>query len=117
MKLSVPTETAPREQRVALAPESVVRLIKQLKVEILVQRGAGLAAGFRDEAFEAGAARIVPGAAAALSGGEVVAKVQPPNGTEIEMIPAGTTVLSLMNPGRSCDLAEALETRVLTRLT
>ncbi|HWJ12938.1 MAG TPA: NAD(P) transhydrogenase subunit alpha [Gemmatimonadaceae bacterium] len=116
MKISVPTETAPHEQRVALAPESVVRLIKQLKVEILVQRGAGLAAGFRDEAFEAAGARIVPDAAAALSGGEVVAKVQPPNGTEIEMIPAGTTVLSLMNPGRSAALAEALASRRINSL-
>ena len=116
MKISVPTETAPHEQRVALAPESVVRLIKQLKVEILVQRGAGLAAGFRDEAFEAAGARIVPDAAAALSGGEVVAKVQPPNGTEIDMIPAGTTVISLMNPGRSAGLAESLASHRINSL-
>jgi NAD(P) transhydrogenase subunit alpha len=116
MKISVPTETAPHEQRVALAPESVSRLIKQLKVEILVQRGAGLAAGFRDDAFEAAGARIVPDAAAALSGGEVVAKVQPPNGTEIAMIPAGTTVISLMNPGRSSGLAEALASHRINSL-
>jgi NAD(P) transhydrogenase subunit alpha len=116
MKISVPTETAPHEQRVALAPESVSRLIKQLKVEILVQSGAGLAAGFRDDAFEAAGARIVPDAAAALSGGEVVAKVQPPNGTEIAMIPAGTTVISLMNPGRSSGLAEALASHRINSL-
>jgi H+-translocating NAD(P) transhydrogenase subunit alpha len=108
MKISVPTETAPHEQRVALAPESVSRLAKQLKVEILVQRGAGLAAGFRDEAFEAVGAKIVPDAASALGGAEVVAKVQPPNAAEIEMMPAGTTLVSLMNPGRSPGLAEAL---------
>src|SRR6478672_9862699 len=116
MKISVPTETAPHEQRVALAPESVVRLIKQLKVEILVQRGAGIAAGFRDDAFEAAGARIVPDAAAALSGGEVVAKVQPPNGTEIGMMPAGTTLISLMNPGRSGGLTEALASHRINSL-
>ena len=93
MKISVPTETAPHEQRVALAPESVGRLTKQLKVEVLVQRGAGLAAGFRDEAFEAAGAKIVADAAAALGGAEVVAKVQPPNAGEIAMMPAGTTLI------------------------
>jgi NAD(P) transhydrogenase subunit alpha len=116
MKISVPTETAPHEQRVALAPDSVGRLTKQLKVEILVQRGAGLAAGFRDDAFEAAGARIVPDAAAALGGAEVVAKVQPPNGTEIGMIPAGTTIISLMNPGRSAGLAESLANQKINSL-
>ena len=53
MKISVPTETAPREQRVALAPDSVARLVKQLKLEVVVQRGAGLRAGFRDDAYQA----------------------------------------------------------------
>lgn len=115
MKISVPTETAPHEQRVALAPDSVGRLTKQLKVEILVQRGAGLAAGFRDEAFEAAGAKIVPDVASALSG-DVVAKVQPPNGTEIDMIPAGATVVSLMNPGRSGGLAEALASHRINSL-
>src|SRR6476646_6754577 len=116
MKITAPTETAPHEQRVALAPESVSRLIKQLKVEILVQRGAGLAAGFRDDAFEAAGARIVPDAAAALGGAEVVAKVQPPNGTEIGMMPAGTTIISLMNPGRSAGLAESLANQKINSL-
>jgi NAD(P) transhydrogenase subunit alpha len=116
MKISVPTETAPHEQRVALAPESVARLTKQLKVEILVQSGAGLSAGFRDDAFEAAGAKIVPDAAAALGGAEVVAKVQPPNDTEIGMIPAGTTLISLMNPGRSAALAESLASHKINSL-
>jgi NAD(P) transhydrogenase subunit alpha len=116
MKISVPTETAPHEQRVALAPESVARLTKQLKVEILVQRGAGLSAGFRDDAFEAAGAKIVPDAAAALGGAEVVAKVQPPNETEIGMMAAGTTLISLMNPGRSAALAESLAVHKINSL-
>jgi NAD(P) transhydrogenase subunit alpha len=115
MKISVPTETAPHEQRVALAPDSVGRLTKQLKVEILVQRGAGLAAGFRDDAFEAAGATIVADAAAALRG-DVVAKVQPPNESEIAMMPAGTTLVSLMNPGRSAGLAESLASHGINSL-
>jgi NAD/NADP transhydrogenase alpha subunit len=82
MKISVPTETAPREQRVALAPDSVARIIKQQKLEIAVQKGAGLRAGFRDDAYTAAGATIVDDAAAAL-GADVVAKVQPPAPDEI----------------------------------
>jgi len=60
MRICVPTETAPREQRVALAPDSVGRLIKQQKLDVVVERGAGLRAGFRDDAYEAAGASIAP---------------------------------------------------------
>ncbi len=55
MQIGVPRETAPGEQRVALVPEVVARLVKQ-DVEVLVETGAGAAASFEDAAYrEAGA--------------------------------------------------------------
>lgn len=116
MKISVPTETAPREQRVALAPDSVARLIKQLKVEVAVQRGAGIRAGFRDEAYQASGATLVDDASAAFSGADVVAKVQPPTAEEIARIPSGTTLISLLRPGHSADTSAALAQRQVTAL-
>jgi NAD(P) transhydrogenase subunit alpha len=115
MKISVPTETAPREQRVALAPDSVARLIKQLKLEIVVQRGAGLRAGFRDDAYESAGAVMVPDAAAALDCA-AVAKVQPPTSDEIARIPEGATLISLMRPGQSAEVVTALAQRRVTSL-
>src|SRR3954463_5449041 len=103
MKISVPTETAPREQRVALAPDSVARLIKQQKLEVVVQRGAGLRAGFRDDAYEAAGATVLADAAATLGGSAIVAKVQPPSADEISRIDPGATLISLLRPGHSAD--------------
>jgi NAD(P) transhydrogenase subunit alpha len=116
MRISVPTETAPREQRVALAPDSVARLIKQQKLEVIVQHDAGLRAGFRDEAYVAAGATIVPDAAGALSGSQIVAKVQPPSLDEAARIDEGTTVISLMRPGQSADIVAALSKRKITSL-
>jgi NAD(P) transhydrogenase subunit alpha len=116
MRISVPTETAPREQRVALAPDSVARLVKQLKLEVVVQRGAGLRAGFRDDAYESSGATIADDARGALSGANVVAKVQPPSAEEIASIDAGTTVISLMRPGQTKDVVAALAARKITSL-
>jgi NAD(P) transhydrogenase subunit alpha len=45
-----------------------------------------------------------------------VAKVQPPNESEIAMMPAGTTLVSLMNPGRSAGLAESLASHGINSL-
>ena len=116
MKISVPTETAPREQRVALAPDSVARLIKQQKVEVVVQQGAGLRAGFRDDAYTTAGATIVADAVAALGGSDVVAKVQPPTANEIARIDEGATLISLMRPGQTADVVQALAQRRITSL-
>ncbi len=116
MKISVPTETAPREQRVALAPDSVARLVKQLKLEVAVQRGAGIRAGFRDDAYTSAGATIVPDAAAAFGGAEVVAKVQPPTADEISLIGDGAALISLLRPGHDARIPAALAQRHVTAL-
>jgi NAD(P) transhydrogenase subunit alpha len=116
MKISVPTETAPREQRVALPPDSVARLIKQQKVDVVIQQGAGLRAGFRDDAYTTAGAIVVADAAAALGGADVVAKVQPPSPGEVAQIDAGATVISLMRPGHSAEIVQALAERGVNSL-
>jgi NAD(P) transhydrogenase subunit alpha len=58
MRIAVLKETAPREQRVALVPESCKKLI-QAGYEIGIERGAGVAAGALDEAYAAAGATVV----------------------------------------------------------
>lgn len=115
MQLSVPTETAAREKRVAIAPDSIGRF-KKLGVEVVVQAGAGLAAGFRDDAYAAAGARIESGAKATLAGAVIVAKVQPPTADEIALIPEGATLISLMRPGQNNGLAASLSGRRINAL-
>jgi len=107
MRISVPTEIASREQRVALPPDSAGRLVKS-GLEVVVQRGAGQHAGFRDDAYTAVGARIAPDARSALSDAQVVAKVQPPTVDEIREMSGGTSLVSLMRPGKHQETAAAL---------
>jgi NAD(P) transhydrogenase subunit alpha len=85
-------------------------------VDVVVQQGAGLAAGFRDDAFTAAGARLAPDLAATLAGATIVAKVQPPTDSEIGLIPSGAIVISLMRPGHSNGLAAKLSARQSTGL-
>ena len=57
MRIGVPREVAAGERRVALAPESVARLVKS-GVEVAVERGAGVQANFPDELYEAGRGQL-----------------------------------------------------------
>jgi H+-translocating NAD(P) transhydrogenase subunit alpha len=54
--IGVPTETYPDERRVALTPKSCDAL-KKLGASVLIQQGAGIAAGFPDSSYEAKGAR------------------------------------------------------------
>ncbi|HXT15770.1 MAG TPA: Re/Si-specific NAD(P)(+) transhydrogenase subunit alpha [Gemmatimonadaceae bacterium] len=116
MKISVPSEIAARELRVAITPDIVGRLIKQQKIDVVIQSGAGLRAGFRDDAYAAAGATVVQGAATLYRDATLIAKVQPPTPEEIAMIPEGATVISLMRPGQSADVVESMTQRKLTSL-
>ncbi|MFL5273073.1 MAG: NAD(P)(+) transhydrogenase (Re/Si-specific) subunit alpha, partial [Anaeromyxobacteraceae bacterium] len=57
MRIGVPRETASHERRVALVPDTVKRLVKSGH-ELVVERGAGAAAGFPDAQYEGAGARL-----------------------------------------------------------
>ena len=106
MKLSVPKETAARERRVALVPDSVKKLVAR-KLEVLVERGAGEAAGAADAEYEKAGARLVD-AAQLYAEGDVLIKIQPPDEAELARLRAGMTVVSLIHPLSSQPLLDAL---------
>ncbi len=96
MRIAVARETSPGERRVALVPENVARLVKQ-QHELRVERGAGVAAGFPDAAYEAAGAALADGPAA-LEGAEVVVRVQRPSEAEADLLPQGALLVALLAP-------------------
>jgi len=110
--VGVPKEVAAGERRVALVPDSVGPLAK-LGLEVLVQAGAGEAAGFLDAEYEEKGARVVAGAEEALAA-DLVLKVQAPEIAEIEKLKSGAFYMSLMKPLDQEDLTQALANRGVT---
>ena len=113
MILAIPTETRAGEQRVALVPEIVKKLVDQ-GWEVVVQSGAGAAATFSDEAYTEAGARIAPDAASAVSGAGVIVKVNAPNAEEAAGYPEGVLVMSFFQSGQSTDALAALAGRKAT---
>jgi H+-translocating NAD(P) transhydrogenase subunit alpha len=93
MRLGVPKETAPGERRVALVPEAVGRLAGA-GFEVAVERGAGEAAAFPDEAFAEAGATLVSNAFDA----EAVVKVQKPSASEVEALRDGSVLVAFLQP-------------------
>lgn len=66
MRIAAVKERFPGERRVALVPANVPQLAKS-KLEVLVESGAGVEAGFSDEQYAEKGATIVPDRAAAMA--------------------------------------------------
>src|SRR5712691_10274138 len=112
MKIGVPKETMPGETRVGLVPETVGRLAKAGNT-VVVERGAGVASAFPDDAYEKAGAQIVDDAFDA----ELVAKVQRPTDAEIGRLRAGTVLIAFLQPLVNTDLARTLAERSVTALS
>ena len=110
MRVAVPRETTAGERRVALVPENVSRLVKQGHA-VRVQRGAGVAAGYPDAAYEAAGATLADGHAAAVEGAEVVARVRAPDSGEVDELPRGALLVALLGSQPDAALLEQLARR------
>jgi NAD(P) transhydrogenase subunit alpha len=107
LKIGVPKETAPHERRVAVTPDVAARLAKG-GFALLVERGAGDAASFDDDAYRAAGATVVPAAAELFAQSEVVLKVQPPTAAEVRLCRAGGALVALFQPGAERETVSAL---------
>ena len=96
MRVGVPKEAEPGERRVALVPETVSRLGEG--VEVVVEQGAGVAAGFEDAAYtEAGATVGDPWSC------DVIVKVAAPSAAEAARLRDGQVVVAFLAPLTDAD--------------
>jgi NAD(P) transhydrogenase subunit alpha len=116
MQIGVPKETAPRERRAALAPDSVGRLVKT-GARVVVQHDAGTAASFPDSAYTAAGATIAATFDETVADSDVVAKVQPPSATEGRALKSGAVLVSLFQPAAAGEVLPALAERAVTALS
>jgi NAD(P) transhydrogenase subunit alpha len=117
MRIAVPKETTPRETRVALVPETVARLVKAGQ-EIVVEAGAGEAAGFTDDAYRQAGASIAPSAQAACEGSHIVTKVREPielaGRHEADLVPEGAVYISFLGRDKTSAAVTRLAARKVT---
>lgn len=116
MIIAVPTEVAPGERRVALTPDVAGKLVSR-GLEVRVQSGAGHAAGFEDTAYEEAGAHIAGDVASLFDGAQLVVAVQPPPAEALAHLPAGATLIALLDPLGEPERVRALAERGLNAIS
>lgn len=110
MLVAVPKETAPGERRVALVPDLLPKLTKA-GLEVIVEPGAGEAAGFLDAAFAAKGAKVEGDF---WGRADVLLTVQPPTVEEAGRLKEGATVIGFLSPYSNASGVQALAQRKAT---
>jgi NAD(P) transhydrogenase subunit alpha len=106
MKIGVPKETVDGERRVALVPDVVKSLKRNEHVDVLVERGAGEAAGHPDSFYEQAGAELVDAAAAWSA--DVVLRVAAPSSEEIARLNADQLLIAHLSPWTAAEGNRAL---------
>src|SRR5215208_8170605 len=103
MRLAVPKEIVPGEKRVALVPEVIPQLLK-IGHTVAVEAGAGLRAGFTDDAYQSAGAAIVRDGPSAYADAEMILKVARPHSNgELPLISGGSVLIGLLQPSGNRD--------------
>ena len=115
MKVAVLRETHSGESRVGLVPDGV-KFLQKKKIDVVVEKDAGLAAGFPDAEYEALGATIALDAAATVNGAQIVLKVQPPTVEEVGILADGQVLMSSLQPTMKLDVVKALRDAGVTTM-
>lgn len=109
MIVGVPREIKDGETRVSMTPALCRRLVG-LGVEVLVEKSAGVQAGFTDAAYGAAGARVVASAKMVWRSADLVVKVKEPLPSEYPLIQHGQAIFTYLHLAAGAEL-----TRVFLR--
>ena len=96
MKIGCPTEIKPQEFRVGLTPSAVLEATKNGH-EVIVQKGAGLGAGFDDAAYTAAGAAMIDTAEEIFASADMIVKVKEPQAGERKMLREGQLLFTYLH--------------------
>ncbi|MDP4610942.1 MAG: NAD(P) transhydrogenase subunit alpha [Opitutales bacterium] len=109
-RLFAPLETHPAETRAAIAPTTAKKL-KDLGLEVLVQKGAGLKSDYTDAEYIEAGAQIVDDAASGYAQADIITRVRKPEASELEGVRPGTLHISFLDPFNEKALIDDLAQR------
>ena len=113
MNVVVLRETAAGEARVALVPESVVKLVA-LKASVVVESKAGLGAARTDDDYVQAGAKVSSDRAGLLQSADVLVCINRPSSDDLLLLNARAVVLGFLRP---LDEPKALEPALSNGLT
>src|SRR5262245_751563 len=115
MIIGVPKEIKEQEYRVALLPSGAYQLVKRGH-EVVVERGAGLGAGYADAEYLQAGAKLAATHAAVFKKADLVVKVKEPLAAEFKLLRPGQLLFTYLHLAANRALTGALMKSGVTAL-
>ena len=103
MKIGVISADIAQESRVALTPDAVKKL-RRLGFEVVIQSGAGRAAYYADELYQAAGADIANSSAEVVNQSQIITTVNDLPATNTDSLKSGQIVIGMLDPYRNTQL-------------
>ena len=107
MKIGVPKEIKPQENRIGLTPESVKTLVSNGH-DVLVEKNGGFEAGFENDQYKNAGAKIVDRAEDIFNDAEIIVKVKEPLSNEVKMIKENQIIFTYLHLAAAKELTQGL---------
>ena len=107
MKIGVPKEIKPQENRIGLTPDSV-KILTSNGHEVLIENNAGFEAGFFNDQYKRVGAKIIDKAEDIFNDSDIIVKVKEPLSNEIKMIRENQIVFTYLHLAAAKELTEGL---------
>ena len=107
MKIGVPKEIKPQENRIGLTPDSVKVLISNGH-QVLVENNGGFEAGFYNDQYKSVGAKIIDKAEDIFNDSDIIVKVKEPLSNEVKMIKENQIVFTYLHLAAAKELTEGL---------
>src|ERR1043166_1450466 len=115
MVIGVPKEIKTQEYRVALLPSAAYQLIRRGH-QVLVERNAGVGAGYPDADYTAAGATLLDDHAAIFGKSDLIVKVKEPQPNEVSMLRRGQILFTYLHLAANKVLTEGLMKSGVTAL-
>ena len=107
MKIGVPREIKPQENRIGLTPESVKTLTSHGH-EVLIENNGGYEAGFDNDQYKSVGAKIIDKAEDIFNDAEIIVKVKEPLFNEVKMIRENQIIFTYLHLAAAKELTQGL---------
>jgi len=107
MKIGVPKEIKPQENRIGLTPDSV-KVLTSNGHEVLMENNGGFEAGFYNDQYKKAGAKIIDKAEDIFNDSDIIVKVKEPLSNEVKMIRENQIVFTYLHLAAAKELTEGL---------
>ena len=107
MRIGVPKEIKPQENRIGLTPESAKVLVSNGH-EVFIENNGGFEAGFDNDQYKKAGAKIVNKVEDIFNDAEIIVKVKEPLSSEVKMIRENQMIFTYLHLAAAKELTEGL---------